>query len=466
MKRMQQRMKNLIRMKELVHILSYYPQIFFAACREARHRAIRFKSGHALLPTHFGLSASIPGRALVSVLIMVVMISTTYGQKIDFNFRQKLSASDSASWYSIELPNPIFKNLNRQFTDLRIYQFNEKDTTEAPYLLTIHEQQLTEGTFELPAINQSKKDDVQYLTFELKKDQKVNYLKLEFKEENFDGYASIEGSADQKEWFEIERGQRIISIQNNNTQFTSSDLHFNLINFKYLRIQLSVDKTLTLTNATFKEQTIVPGIYSNIPLAWKETIDKSVKQSIITIDLKESQPVTKLLVEVEEKQDYYRPFRFEVLTDSTKAPKGWQYFYETLTSGYLTSLESNDFNFQLSVGRKFRLVIDHADNRPIKIKNITASKPKIDLIARLQTGNNNYLYYGSNYAGQPNYDLVVFKDKIPTEAPLLSLSTEEKLTKEKEPVSALIENKLWLWLAMGLIIGLLGFFTIRMMGKK
>ena len=84
----------------------------------------------------------------------------------------------------------------------------------------------------------------------------------------------------------------------------------------------------------------------------------------------------------------------------------------------------------------------------------------------MQTGNNNYLYYGSNYAGQPNYDLVVFKDKIPTEAPLLSLSTEEKLTKEKEPVSALIENKLWLWLAMGLIIGLLGFFTIRMMGKK
>lgn len=401
---------------------------------------------------------------IVLILVFIGLSTISYAQK-DFNFRRKLNTIDSAGWYSITLSPPFFKTSKQSLSDLRIYQFTEKDTLEAPYVLTIHERQVTEGTLELPAINQSKKDGKQYLTFELKKDQYVNYLDLVFEEGNFDGTATLAGSNDQKEWFEIDE-QRIISIQNHEMNYTSASLYFTKTNYRYLRVQLEVDKSLTFVKATLKNQVIDPGILTEIPAKWKQSLDKPGKQSIATINLSELQPIVQLNVEVDETNDYYRSFRLERLMDSTQSPKGWEHFYEIITEGYLTSIEKNEFYFSSAIAKNLRLTIANADNAPIKIKEISIYSPKVELIARFKSSNNSFLYYGNNAISEPSYDLVVFKEKIPATAPTISLLVEEKLTKEKEPVSALIENKMWLWIVMIAIIGLLGFFTLKMMKGK
>jgi hypothetical protein len=398
------------------------------------------------------------------IVLFVGIFSISHAQK-DFNFRRKLNTIDSAGWYSITLTPPFFKTSNQSFSDLRIYQFTEKDTLEAPYVLTIHERQVTEGTLELPAINQSKKGNKQYLTFELKKDQYVNYLNLEFENENYDGSATLEGSTDQKEWFEIEK-QRVISIQNTEMSYTSASLYFAKTNYRYLRVQLEVDKPLIFSKATFKNQVIDPGLLTKLSTNFNQTLDKSIKQSIVNINLTELHPIVQLNVETEEANDYYRSFRLERLMDSTQSPKGWEYFYESIAEGYLTSIEKNEFHFNYSFAKKLRLVIFNADNASIKIKALTLYSPKVELIARLKPSNNTFLYYGNKTIGEPSYDLVAFKEKIPNTAPAISLLDEEKLNKEKEPVSALIENKIWLWVVMGAIMGLLGFFTLKMMKGK
>jgi hypothetical protein len=436
-------------------------KFLLAACPDkSGHRAIRYKS--SLVP-RCGLSASIPCR-FAFLLVFLGIFSSSYSQE-NFNFRRKLNAVDSGGWYSITLSPPFFKTSKQSFSDLRIYQFTEKDTLEAPYVLTIHERQVTEGTLELPAINQSKKGDKQYLTFELKKDQYVNYLDLEFDEENYDGSATLEGSTNQKEWFEIDE-QRIISIQNSEMNFTSASLYFAKTNYRYLRVQLEIDKSLTFIKATFKNQVIDPGLLTEVPTIFNQMLDKPAKQSIININLPELQPIVQFNVETEEANDYYRSFRLERLMDSTQSPKGWEYFYESIAEGYLTSIDKNEFYFNYSLAKKLRLIISNADNAPIKIKAVSIYSPKVELIARLKGSDNTFLYYGNNNIGEPSYDLVVFKEKIPTTAPTISLMTEEKLTKEKEPVSALIENKIWLWVVMGAIMGLLGFFTLKMMKGK
>jgi hypothetical protein len=397
-------------------------------------------------------------------LAFIGSCSIIYAQK-DFNFRRKLNTIDSIGWHSIVLPSSFFKNSNPSFSDLRIYQFTDKDTLEAPYLLTVHEREVTEKTLELPAINQSKKDGKQYLTFELKKGQFVNFLNLVFEEENYDGSATLKGSIDQKEWFEIDT-QRIISIQNAEMNFTSAGLYFPNTNYRYLRVELEADRPLTFISATFKDQVINPGVLTMIQPTWKQSLNKSAKQSIVNIDLQELQPIVQLNVETEETNDYYRSFRLERLIDSTKSPKGWERYYETISDGFLTSIDKNEFHFSNILASKLRLVISNADNAPITIKSISLYSPKVELIARLKPSNTTFLYYGNKNIGAPSYDLVVFKEKIPTSAPSVSLLAEEKLTKEKEPVSALIENKIWLWLVMAAIIGLLGFFTLKMMKGK
>ncbi len=405
------------------------------------------------------------GNPTIALILVFIGISTISHAQKEFNFRRKLNAVDSAGWYSITLTPPFFKTSKQSFSDLRIYQFTEKDTLEAPYVLTIHERQVTEGTLELPAINQSKKGDKQYLTFELKKDQYVNYLDLEFEEENYDGAATLEGSTDQKEWFEIDE-QRIISIQNSEMNFTSASLYFAKTNYRYLRVQLEIDKPLTFIKATFKNQVIDPGLLTELPTTFNQMLDKPAKQSIININLPELQPIVQFNVETEETNDYYRSFRLERLMDSTQSPKGWELYYETIAQGFLTSIDKNEFYFNYSLSKKLRLIISNADNAPIKIKAVSIYSPKVELISRLKPSNNTFLYYGNSNIGEPSYDLVVFKEKIPTTAPTVSLMIEEKLTKEKEPVSALIENKIWLWVVMAAIIGLLGFFTLKMMKGK
>jgi hypothetical protein len=388
-----------------------------------------------------------------------------FSQANDFHFRRKISKADSAGWYSLALPNYIFKNLNKDFSDLRVYQLNDKDTIEAPYILRIHQQEVTEEVFHPAAFNQVKKDGKQFFTFELPKGAQVNFIDMSFSETNFDGFATIEGSDDQKEWFEIEKQQRIISIANQNIDFYSGDIHFSTQRFHYLRVRIDVNKTLTLREATLKKESIIPAQESKTDLSWRADIDKKSKQTIIKIDLKNYQPVTRLVVDASEKVDYYRPFRLEQLSDSSNTPKGWQYFYSTVAEGYITSLDSNRFTFGYTLGKKMRVVIEDGDNTPLNIKAVSMFSPKAELIIRMNTGDH-YLYYGSKRANSPNYDVVNFKNKIPSATPLVSLEDQEKLIEEEAPASALIQNKIWLWVLMAAVIVVLGFFTMRMMKEK
>src|SRR6267154_517192 len=182
------------------------------------------------------------------LLLSIGMLTSVMGvsQMKDFAFRRRIGKLDSAGWYSLQLPDQIFKNINAQFSDLRIYSIMGKDTTEKPYILKINEAWESEESVDLTAVNQSEKDKIQYFTFALPKGFEVNDLNLELIETNFDGFVKLEGSNDQREWFDIEKRQRIIAIENERVNFTSSTLHFSLQNFHYLRIQVDADKSLSL----------------------------------------------------------------------------------------------------------------------------------------------------------------------------------------------------------------------------
>jgi len=68
---------------------------------------------------------------------------------------------------------------------------------------------------------------------------------------------------------------------------------------------------------------------------------------------------------------------------------------------------------------------------------------------------------------RPQYDIARFTDKIPESPPVISLGKERVLSGEEEQpaVHPLFANKAWLWAVMVVIIGLLGWFSFRMMRK-
>ena len=402
------------------------------------------------------------------ILFVFLLASSviSFAQSPSFSYRRKLAPIQKDGWYSIALPAELFKQLNPGYSDLRLYQLNGTDTTEIPYLLKVRNDEVNEGVISLPVLNKSKKDGKLFLTFQLNREQSVNYLDLDFEERNFNGYVKFEGSNDQKEWFELVNKQRILSIENQDIDFKALTLNFPLTNYRFLRATISSDKSLTFKEATFRTREINPGIFNSINAKLTTSQDKKNKQTITEIRFNDFQPVSRLSVQINHTGDYYRSFSLESLRDSSQSPnKQWQYYYEPVYSGYLTSIEPNDFEFDVTHTKKMRLIVLNADNATLNVNQISTSGPRVELIAQLKSGQN-FLFYGSLLRSAPSYDLVHFENEIPDSLNSIQLEKEEKLTPEKEKVSPLLENKLWLWVAMGAIIGLLGFGTLRMISKK
>ncbi|PZR27625.1 MAG: hypothetical protein DI538_25490, partial [Azospira oryzae] len=189
------------------------------------------------------------------ICFLFVQVSLSLAQT-SFHYKRKLAPIEKEGWYSVVLPVDLFQHITNGYSDIRIIQVNEKDSVEIPYLLRIKNDEISEGFIDLPVINQSKKDGKLYLTFKLNKGQEVNYIDLQFAEENYNGYVQLEGSNDQKEWFELVNHQRILAIKNNTVDFQFSTLNFPLTNYKFLRAAISNDKPLTFQGASFRTKTV------------------------------------------------------------------------------------------------------------------------------------------------------------------------------------------------------------------
>jgi hypothetical protein len=397
------------------------------------------------------------------ILSMTLLCAQVQAQS-QFSYKRSISGVTQDGWYDISLPPAIFRHLNNDITDFRLYQLNETDTVEIPYLRQIHVDEVIRETVLLPLFNKSYRNGVLYLMFELKNSRQVNHLDLAFAETNYFGFVSIEGSDDRKKWFEISKDQRIVSIGNNSTDYTLSAVDFPVTDYRFLRVSVRSDTPLTFRKASFAHHVTSRGAFHDIPLTWRMTTDKKSGTSFVDIDLQHYMPVNSLQVLTDSAGHYYRSFRIEYVRDSVQTEKGWLKYYGNLYEGHLTSYAPNDFTFDWTVAKELRLVIRDMDNAALAIQELSAKGPDVRVISRLQPGNN-FIFYGASGLRPPSYDLAFFENKIPKQLARPQLGEEERIAEAQSLTSPLFENKIWLWGVMGVMILGLAFFTIQMMKK-
>lgn len=396
------------------------------------------------------------------ILILLTFIALPGLGQTSFRYKRNIDGVKEAGWYALLLPSGIFKNLNDDLGDVRLYSLEGKDTVELPYLIDIRHDEATRKEVQLPVFNKSTKDGELFVTFALQPAQKVNSIALEFDQLNYFAFVTLEGSDDKTQWYEIVRDRRIVSIRNEKGDYALSDITFPLTDYRFLRVRIKSDILLTFRRATFQYHDVKRGVYQDVPLSWKMQQDKRTRQSFVNIKLDELVPVSSIDVKADSTRDYYRRFRIEYVRDSTRTDKGWLKYYSPLYEGYLTSFKPNVFDFDWQVAGEIRLVITDQDNAPLKIREVAAKGPEVRVISWLKPGMNMMLY-GVQALRAPSYDLAYFENKIP-DAPLrASLSPEEKLTPDHPAAKPLFENKLWLWSIMLVMIAGLGFFTLKMM---
>ena len=401
-------------------------------------------------------------------VLFIFMCGLSYGQINNYRYKRTITGIKE-QWHKIELPDDIFSKLKKDFSDIRIYGLTkDNDTLEVPYLLNEGSEKVSVKKIEFTLLNQSKNEKGFFYTFELPNESVINQLSLDFKEKNFDWRVSFEGSQNQQEWFSILENYRVLSIDNEISDFSFTKLLFPNSRYRYYRLHIDSKNKPTLVSTHISKNDTTQGkfrLYEKNSTLVSE--DKTSKQTIIDIELKSTVPVSKLTFSIKDTIDYYRPLIIKYLQDSTKSQDGWNYIYSTVREGTLNSFEKNKIDLNNIVLKKLKLIIENEDNRPLQIDSVKVEGNIYWLIARFDKPANNFLFYGNKDARKPNYDITRFQDKIPAELSLLKLGDEQMNKNIFESVKApLFENKIWLWFIMTSIIIILGWFSFKMLREK
>lgn len=401
----------------------------------------------------------------ISIIVFLAIALNSFGQIKQYNYKSKIKGIDD-QWHQLILPNHIFGKISNDLNDLRIFGINSKnDTIEAPYILNKKEEKNAIKEVDFKMINQAKKGNDYYFTFELTTEKDINKIVLDFEQTNFDWRANLEGSQNQKEWFSVLEDYRLVSIKNGMTNFNFSTLNFPNSKYRYFRVKINHDQQPTLRSSKIILQKTTQGNYRNFPIKkMTSKEDKKNKTTIIDLTLNQPLPVSYLEIEIKNDIDFYRPLKIKYLSDSLKTEQGWKYNYRNLTSGTLNSIEPNILKFSGQIAKQLRLVIQNQDNEPLEIEQVIVQGIEHQMVVRFTKEANYFLAFGNKNARKPNYDIARFTENIPNNLSALTLGEMQVIEKIEQPKKApLFENKLWLYGIMGLIILLLGSFSLKMM---
>jgi hypothetical protein len=372
------------------------------------------------------------------------------------------------AWHKVILPEEIFGKVAPNLADIRIYGITTaKDTIEASYLLKLKAEKIVVKDVNFKFLNTTQNEKGYYFTLEVPTEDAINQLKLDFKIENFDWKLTLEGSQNQLEWFTVVDEYRILSIKNTATDYQFTKVTFPSAKFRFFRLLVKSEENPELINvkATFNEIGI--GSFVEFATANLKTIqDKEAQKTTLEIDLKSTVAVSFLQIKVKDTFNYYRPISIQYVADSVKTEQGWNYLYENLTTGTLSSIENNEVKFESTILKKLKISIFNQDNEPLNIETIEVKGYVHELLVRFTEPAAYFLTYGNKKATKPNYDIERFDSKIPDTLTALTLGNEQKIDKNETTKAPLFKNKLWLWLLMGIIILVLGWFSVKMMGKK
>ena len=406
-------------------------------------------------------------RKKIKLGTLLLMLSYAISNAQLNSYDQKIELTGiTDQWHTVPLPNSLFSDVRNNLADIRIYGITETDTLEAPYVLKVSDAKGSLAKVDFKLINASSNQNGYHYTYEVPTARSINEIQLDIKNENFDWNVMLAGSQDQQEWFTLLEDYRILSIKSNQTDYSFTHLSFPNAKYRYYRLLFKSDVQPELLRTTLYLDSILPATYQEYDIADFE-VTQAKKNTILSIDLKSRLPVSYLKLEVADKIDYYRPVEIQFVTDSVKTEKGWHYSYRTLTKGTVSSLEKNEFKFNGGLAKKLRIVVQNYDNRPLSFSKPIVKGYSYELIARFDKPADYYLVYGKSDARAPIYDISQNGFKLSENAGEVKLGKQEKIIKNYPPIpSPLFENKWWLWGIMGIIMLVLGVFTLNMMRQK
>lgn len=394
------------------------------------------------------------------------------GQAQSFQYRAELEPVPKDDFYRILLPAEVLGQLNRQLSDIRLYDDQHQ---EVPWLLKREQPVQRKSLFrEYEIVRKISTPKVSTsLVIRNAAAIPINNLSLVIKNANVRKKARLSGSTDASTWYVIEEAYTLEALYRAAATTEVKLLNFPLSDYEYYQLEISdsLSPPLNILKVGYYDVQPENGKYSDIPgVTFTQRDSSAVRQSYVHVSLQNKARIDKLTINVRSPSRYRRSATLSTtgLYKSKRGKETW--VYEPVTSVQLNSAGENTVFLSGLLVKDFYLIIDNADNPPLVLESLKAYQLNTYLIAELEQGKRYHLAFGNPAVQKPSYDLSYFEGNIP--ANLITLGVKAMVGSASNPASAtpaFFTNKWFIWAAIGLVLLVLSYLSYQMLteiGKK
>ncbi|HEU5290843.1 MAG TPA: hypothetical protein VFU05_09390 [Cyclobacteriaceae bacterium] len=401
------------------------------------------------------------------VIAILMIFSFNAGFSQTFRGEASLPKVEVDGFYRVFLSPDLSTHLNAEFTNIRIYDQQNK---EIPYLFQQDNPVKYTQVFKEYEIVEKKqvKNCCTSLVLHNAKETPINNISLSIKNAEVTKTATLLGSDDKENWFALKQRFTLSSIDNQDRTAEIKIVDFPLSNYSYYLIQLddSTSAPLNILKAGYYEVNAEDGKYTQITsIKTGKSDDSTSKQSFVRVTFDSTRVVDKFSIEMSGAPYFLRRASLAIKKERLNKKKEKEVYYELLSYFELSSKQPSVLELPGIQVHEFLITIENDDNPPLEVATIKTYQLNRYLTAWLTKGQSYSVKLGEMELQAPVYDIGFFKDSIPDQPQVLSLGPVSIFEKKSEESPTYFTNRSIIWVAIVIVIIVLGFMTMRMVNE-
>lgn len=381
----------------------------------------------------------------------------------EFRASGTLEPVQADGFYKVFLSPAEATYLNETLTNSRIA---DSKKTEVPYLLIEESPVYRQQLFKEYEIQSKKITPGSSTTIRLYNPGQtpINNLSLVVKNAAAQKTASLTGSDDGKQWFVVREDFTFYPVNNANSVAEVRAIEFPLTNYTYYQLEIS-DSTsapFNILKAGYYDQSVTHGLFTSIPDSVSISTNNQEKRTYITLTFAAGQVIDKLELSMKG-TTFFQRSGFVTTESIRKIKKREERYTEQLENFVVRSGQTTLITFSGLKTNNLTLCIENGDNPALSIEELKAYQLNRYLIAWLAKDQSYTVGFKGKDTSPPSYDLEYFRDSIPANTQVLRINDLKPiLTQTISGDPTFFTSKTIIWIAIGAVIVLLGFMSLKL----
>jgi hypothetical protein len=358
---------------------------------------------------------------IYNLLMLLICVNVSFAQSTT----AKISTVKTDGLHKIILLTNVRSASNDDLSDFRIF---DSKANEVPYFYrNIKDEMKYSNYVPYKIISETVIPKKQTTIIFENPEESISFVRLSIA--NYEGEKSynLSGSNDQKKWYGLSNNNILSDLNTPEDLNTIKTISFPLNNYKFLKIELNDKKSLPISiqgigksdTQTIKTD-LLPVNYINKEIT-ELKLDKKTK---IHIQFDSAQFLSQIQFEIAEPKLYKRmAIIYKLETQKVKHKE--ETFQKEIASFELSSDAKNILNLSDIHEKDFYIEIQNQDNQPLKISDVKFFQIPVFVVSDLKANENYTIKTGNPKLRTPVYDIENFKNSIPDNLPIATITNIE-----------------------------------------